>query len=88
MRNIGKKKETSQSIVNKDDADTIGFSFKMISKRDSWTEKVSGNREVKTCILPAFHYYGFHYMEVVISTKNLLNDIGDQGNMHKHMRSV
>ena len=42
MRNIGKKKETSQSIVNKDDADTIGFieiQIKKLKSKRSFTSK-------------------------------------------------
>ena len=43
MRNKREKKETDQSIINEDDADT-GFSFKTFGKSDSVTEKGFNSR--------------------------------------------
>ena len=43
MRNKREKKESDQSIINEDDADT-GFSFKTFGKSDSVTEKGLNSR--------------------------------------------
>ena len=39
------------------------------------------------CIV-AIHYCSFQYMKIVFSTKNLLKDTEDQGNMHKYTKNV
>ena len=38
-KNKHEKKEKYQSIINEDDADTIGFSFKTFGKSDSVIER-------------------------------------------------